>query len=93
MCGMLMVCKITPFCMRYVTFMRRTALCASDALPSTGYTGYNRYSYINNNPLSATDPSGHGFFGSFFSGISRLVSGAIRSVGRLLNNSFRGCPR
>ena len=49
---------------------------------------YNRYSYINNNPLSATDPSGHGFFGSFFSGISRLVSGAIRSVGRLLNNSF-----
>ena len=27
---------------------------------------YNRYSYINNNPLSATDPSGYGFFKSFF---------------------------
>lgn len=24
--------------------------------------GYNRYSYIDNNPLSAPDPTGHGFF-------------------------------
>jgi RHS repeat-associated protein len=58
---------------------------------------YNRYSYINNNPLSAVDYSGHGFlsavFGAaigFFTGgpAGALLGGAIFGGSDLLNNSF-----
>ena len=38
---------------------------------------YNRYSYINNNPLSATDPSGYGFFSSIFKGIKKLFKNKV----------------
>ena len=34
---------------------------------------YNRYSYVNNNPLSFVDRSGYGFFKSFFKGIFKAV--------------------
>ena len=39
----------------------------------------NRYSYVLNNPLSYTDPSGF-FFGKIFSGIKSLVRGIGRAV-------------
>ena len=41
---------------------------------------YNRYSYINNNPLSATDPSGHGFFKSLFKAIGHVFKAAVGMV-------------
>ena len=47
---------------------------------------YNRYSYINNNPLSATDPSGHGFFGSFFRSIGHAFKAVGHAVSGLLKN-------
>lgn len=37
---------------------------------------YNRYSYINNNPLSATDPSGY-FFKSIFKGLKKLFKNKV----------------
>lgn len=40
---------------------------------------YNRYTYVNNNPLSFTDPSGH-FLGGLFKSIKRLVSSVYNSV-------------
>ena len=46
---------------------------------------YNRYSYINNNPLSATDPSGYGFFSSIFKGLKKLFKNKVfRIVGQVL---------
>ncbi|NOU26014.1 MAG: hypothetical protein HOO90_10835 [Methylotenera sp.] len=48
---------------------------------------YNRYSYINNNPLSATDPSGHGFFKSLFKGIVKAFSG-LPVIKQLMKSSL-----
>ena len=41
---------------------------------------YNRYSYINNNPLSAGDPSGYGFLSSIFKGFKKLIKHAISKI-------------
>ncbi len=41
---------------------------------------FNRYSYVNNTPLSYTDPSGFGFFSKLFRGIKK----AFRSVRKFL---------
>jgi RHS repeat-associated protein len=46
---------------------------------------YNRYSYINNNPLSAVDYSGHGFFKSVFKGIKN----AFKGVGKLISSALK----
>ena len=47
--------------------------------------GLNRYSYVNNNPLSFTDPSGY-FIGKIFKGIGRIVRGAGRALRGLAQN-------
>jgi RHS repeat-associated protein len=39
----------------------------------------NRYSYVNNNPLAYTDPSGYFKIGKFFGAIARAVFGGIYS--------------
>jgi RHS repeat-associated protein len=49
----------------------------------------NRYSYVRNNPLIYTDPSGHSFFGSvgnFFEDIGhKLTHPTLRTVSQLIN--------
>jgi len=47
---------------------------------------YNRYSYINNNPLSAVDYSGYGFFSSIFKGAKNLVKGVVKGISNALKN-------
>jgi hypothetical protein len=56
----------------------------SDPLNSQGW---NRYSYVGNDPLSFTDPNGFDFFddffgaiGNFFSDVFNVVSNAVNSV-------------
>lgn len=41
--------------------------------------GFNRYSYVHNNPLSYTDPSGH-FLGSIFREVARAVKIVVNAV-------------
>lgn len=47
---------------------------------------YNRYSYINNNPLSTIDASGYGFFKSVFKSIGKAFSGVAHAVKSVLKN-------
>jgi RHS repeat-associated protein len=44
---------------------------------------YNRYSYINNNPLLTTDPSGHRFF------LASIARGIVRGIGRAIGAVLR----
>ena len=48
---------------------------------------YNRYSYVHNNPLSLTDPSGFGF-GSFFKKLVKSASRAVRSITRSIRSAL-----
>ncbi len=45
--------------------------------------GYNRYSYIENNPLMAPDPTGHGFF-SFLGSIFNAIFSNIRTIASIV---------
>ncbi len=47
----------------------------------------NRYSYVVNNPLTLTDPSGF-FFKKIFKGISKAIKGIGRAVGSALQNPY-----
>ncbi|OMH30405.1 FG-GAP-like repeat-containing protein [Motiliproteus sp. MSK22-1] len=61
---------------------------------STNLQALNRYSYVENNPLSYTDPSGYFLkgllskvakaFGKVLQGVGNLVTGALRGIGRVL---------
>ncbi|MGJ4945586.1 RHS repeat-associated core domain-containing protein [Bradyrhizobium sp. HKCCYLS1011] len=42
--------------------------------------GWNRYSYVGNDPLTFTDPSGHCFLGCFWNAIGKAVSSAVKAV-------------
>src|SRR5690606_17348531 len=49
----------------------------------------NKYSYVNNNPLSLTDPSGR-FFKQFFDDLGRMINGIGQAVLDLVNSeAFR----
>jgi RHS repeat-associated protein len=55
----------------------------------------NRYSYVLNNPLAHTDPSGHGAIGKFLKflgGVLGGILGAIPSGMKAFNQFFRGTP-
>ncbi|MCP4252170.1 MAG: hypothetical protein GY775_01960, partial [Candidatus Scalindua sp.] len=53
----------------------------------------NRYSYVLNNPLKYTDPSGHGFFSRVWRNIRRAVSSAVKSVERKVRASIQNPQR
>ncbi|CCE06201.1 exported hypothetical protein [Bradyrhizobium sp. STM 3843] len=42
--------------------------------------GWNRYSYVGNDPLTFTDPSGHCFLGCFWNAIGKAVGSAVKAV-------------
>ena len=42
--------------------------------------GWNRYSYVGNDPLAFTDPNGFNWFSSFFGGIFEFLAKPIRSL-------------
>ena len=48
---------------------------------------YNRYSYVHNNPLSLTDPSGFGFLKSIKKAF-KSISRAVRSIGRAIRSAL-----
>ena len=41
---------------------------------------FNRYSYVNNNPLSYTDPSGYGFFSKLWKGVKQVFKKKVFRV-------------
>jgi RHS repeat-associated protein len=49
--------------------------------------GWNRYSYVGNDPLAFTDPNGFNWFSNFFSSIGNFFSGIARSVSNFLRNN------
>jgi hypothetical protein len=49
---------------------------------------YNRYSYLANNPLLGTDPSGY-FLGSIFKGIKKALRGVAKAVKRTVKAVFK----
>jgi RHS repeat-associated protein len=50
--------------------------------------GWNRYSYVGNDPLAFTDPNRFSFFSNFFKSIGNFFSGIVKSVANFLKNNF-----
>jgi hypothetical protein len=48
---------------------------------------WNRYSYVGNDPLAFTDPSGFSWFSSFFHSVSHAVSNVVSSVSHFLTSN------
>lgn len=46
---------------------------------------WNRYSYVGNDPLTFTDPSGHSWFSDIFRGISNFFKSIVNAVKTVLN--------
>jgi RHS repeat-associated protein len=51
--------------------------------------GWNRYSYVGNDPLAFTDPNGFSWFSSFFHSVGNFFSEIFRSVTNFLRNNAR----
>jgi hypothetical protein len=50
--------------------------------------GWNRYSYVGNDPLAFTDPNGFNWFSNAFKSIGNFFSGIVKSVANFLKNNF-----
>jgi len=48
--------------------------------------GWNRYSYVGNDPLTFTDPNGFDFFGDFFGAIGNFFSDVFNVVSNAVNS-------
>ncbi len=49
--------------------------------------GWNRYSYVNNDPLAFTDPSGHCVLGCFWQHVGHFISGIGHAVSHFLQTN------
>jgi len=49
--------------------------------------GWNRYSYVGNDPLAFTDPNGFSWLSGFFNAIGNFFSGIVRSITNFLVNN------
>jgi RHS repeat-associated protein len=49
--------------------------------------GWNRYSYVGNDPLAFTDPNGYSWFSRFFRSVGRAVSNFFNSVAKFLQTN------
>jgi len=49
---------------------------------------YNRYSYVRNNPLKYTDPSGHWGLGSIFHAVSHAVRSVVHAVSHAVSSAI-----
>ncbi len=49
--------------------------------------GWNRYSYVGNDPLTFTDPNGYDFFSDVFGGIADFFSNVFNAVTNFISNN------
>ncbi|WP_315766701.1 MULTISPECIES: RHS repeat-associated core domain-containing protein [unclassified Bradyrhizobium] len=54
----------------------------------TNSQGWNRYSYVGNDPLVFTDPSGFDFISNVFGSIANFISGVARAIGSFIQNNL-----
>jgi len=50
---------------------------------------YNKYSYINNNPLSSIDYNGYGFLSGLVKGLGKTVGSVMKGVGKVASEVLR----
>jgi RHS repeat-associated protein len=50
--------------------------------------GWNRYSYVGNDPLVFTDPNGFNWFSNIFHSIGNFFSGIVKSIGNFITNNL-----
>ncbi len=51
--------------------------------------GWNRYSYVGNDPLTFTDPNGFSWLSNFFGSVGHFFSGIGRAIGNFITNNLQ----
>ncbi|WP_315722121.1 MULTISPECIES: RHS repeat-associated core domain-containing protein [unclassified Bradyrhizobium] len=51
--------------------------------------GWNRYSYVGNDPLTFTDPNGFSWLSNFFGSVGHFFSGVAKAIGNFIANNLQ----